>query len=47
MLITAFVQFWPEGHSEPRDKVESLSPAECLVGFEQEPSDSSYNDLTH
>ena len=35
MLITAFVQVQPEGHQEPRNKVGSLSPAECLVGFEQ------------
>ena len=31
---TAFVQFWPEGHREPRNEVGSLSPAERLVGFE-------------
>ena len=34
MLITGFVQFRPEGHWEPRNKVGSLSLTECLVGFE-------------
>ena len=34
MLITGFVQFRPEGHWEPRNKVGSLSPTECLVWFE-------------
>ena len=29
-----FVHIWPEGHGEPHNKVGSLSPAECLVGFE-------------
>ena len=47
MLITAFVHIRPEGHREPRNKVGSLSPAERLVGFEPEPSDSDCNALTH
>ena len=34
MLITAFVQVGPEGHQEPLNEVGSLSPAECLAGFE-------------
>ena len=34
MLITAFVQLQPKGNWEPRNEVGSLSPAECLVGFE-------------
>ena len=34
MLITAFLNFRPEGHREPRNKVGTLSPAERLVGFE-------------
>ena len=34
VLITAFVQVRPEGHREPRNKVGSLSPAECLAGFQ-------------
>ena len=34
MLITAFVQFRPKGHREPRNEIGSLSPAEHLVGFE-------------
>ena len=34
MLITAFVQFRPEGHQEPCSKVGFLSPAELLVWFE-------------
>ena len=34
MLITAFLHVRPEGHWEPRNEVGSLSPAECLVGFE-------------
>ena len=34
MLITAFVQFRPKGHREPRNEVGSLSPADRLVGFE-------------
>ena len=36
MLITVFVQFWPEGHREPSNEVGSLSPVERLVGFEPE-----------
>ena len=34
MLITEFVQVWPESHWEPCNKVGSLSPAERLAGFE-------------
>ena len=36
MLITAFVQFRPEGHCEPCNEVGSLRPAGCLVMFELE-----------
>ena len=35
------IQFPPEGHREPRNKIESLRPTELLVGFEMEPSDST------
>ena len=34
MLITAFYLLRPEGHWEPCSEVGSLSPAECLLGFE-------------
>ena len=34
MLITAFYMFKHEGHREPHNEVGSLSPTECLVGFE-------------
>ena len=34
MLITTYVRIRPEGHREPRNEVESLSPAEHLAGFE-------------
>ena len=34
MLITVFVHIRPEGHWEPHNEVGSLSPAECLGGFE-------------
>ena len=34
MLITVFVQVRPEGHWEPCNNVGSLSPVECLTGFE-------------
>ena len=34
ILITAFYLFRPEGHQKPPSEVGSLSPAECLVGFE-------------
>ena len=34
MLITAFLQFQPEGHREPRIETGPLSLAERLVGFE-------------
>ena len=34
ILVTVFLQFRPEGHLEPLNKVGSLSLAECLVGFE-------------
>ena len=47
MLITAFLQCRPEGHQEPRNKVGSLSPVECLVEFEPEPFSSYGNALTH
>ena len=33
LLITAFLQIWPEGHREPRSEVGSLSPAELPVFF--------------
>ena len=32
--LNAFLQFWPESHRKLRNKVGSLSPTECLVGFE-------------
>ena len=28
------LHFQPKGHQEPHSEVGSLSPAECLVGFE-------------
>ena len=31
MLITFFVYLWPEGYSDPSNKVESLIPAELLL----------------
>ena len=34
MLIIMFLQFYPEVHREPHNKVGSLSPADPLVGFE-------------
>ena len=34
MLITPFLQFRSEGHREAQSAVWSLSPVECLVGFE-------------
>ena len=34
MLIIAFLQIQPKGHHKAHNKVGSLSPAECLVGFE-------------
>ena len=34
LLITVFVYIRPEGHREPFNEVGSLSPAECLAGFE-------------
>ena len=36
MLITWIYWFWPKGHREPCNKVGSLSPAECLMGFKPE-----------
>ena len=30
----------PKGHREPRNEVGSLSPAECLVGLNWEPSNN-------
>ena len=36
MLITAFVQFRPEGHREPHNEIGPFSLAERLVGFELE-----------
>ena len=33
MLIKCALHICPEGHLEPRNKVESLSLAECLAGF--------------
>ena len=48
MLITLrFYMFLPEGHWEPRNGVGSLSPAERLLGFNWEPSDSDNNVWTH
>ena len=40
MLIIGFSHFRPEGHRKPRNEVGSLTPAERLVGFEPEPSNS-------
>ena len=34
MLITEFVHIRPKGHEEPHNEVGSLSPPECLAGFE-------------
>ena len=34
MLITAFVKLQPEGHTEPRNEVGSLSLPKHLVGYE-------------
>ena len=34
MLITAFLQFWPNGHQEPHSEVGFLSFIDDLVGFE-------------
>ena len=34
MLITEFLQFWPEGYREPRNEVGYLSRAEFLVGID-------------
>ena len=34
MLITSILHIRPEGHRGPHNVVGSLSPAECLVGFE-------------
>ena len=34
MLITAFSNFWPKDRQGHRNKVESISPAKHLVGFE-------------
>ena len=34
MLITCVLHIRPEGHWESHSEVGSLSPAECLVGFE-------------
>ena len=47
MLITAFLNFYPEGCREPRNKVESQSLAERLVGSEVGTFRSSYNALTY
>ena len=47
LLITAFLQFWPEGHQEPCNKVGSLSPTKHLMSLNQEPSDSNCITLTH
>ena len=42
-----FVDFWPEGHREPRNEVEFLSPAERLAGIEPETVRLLRNALTH
>ena len=34
MSMTCVLHIRPDGRREPRSKVGSLSPAECLVGFE-------------
>ena len=36
MLITTFLQFWPEGLRDLRNEVGSVSPADYLVRFEPE-----------
>ena len=33
-LMAAFLQFWPEGHWEPRNSVRSLSATKSLMGYE-------------
>ena len=45
MLIPCVLHIRPEGHREPRSEVGSLSPAERLVWFERELSDSDHNVL--
>ena len=47
MVITAFVQFRPEGHWDPRNEFGSLSSAEGQVGLNWELSDSNCNALSH
>ena len=34
ILVTAFSHFWPKGHREPRNEVESINSAARQVGFE-------------
>ena len=41
------LHFRPESPREPRNEVGFLSPAECLVRLNQEPSDSYYKALTY
>ena len=47
LVITAFVQFRPEGHWDPRNEFGSLSSAEGQVGLNWELSDSNCNALSH
>ena len=47
MLLTCVLHIRPEGHQGPRSEVGSLSPAEHLVGFGPEPSDSDHYASTH
>ena len=44
MLFTAILHVRPEGHREPRNEVESVSPTERLVGLL---SDCDNNTLIH
>ena len=47
ILITAFLQFWPKGHWEPRNEVLFLSRSSTYLGLNCEPSNSNCNGLTH
>ena len=41
------IQFQPESHQEPRNYVESLSPAKCLKGFKLGNFQFHHKVLTH
>ena len=47
VLITAFLNFYREGHREPRNEVESQSLAKRLMVSEAGTFRSCYNALTH